>query len=85
MSQVRPVNGRKNTTENNDNLTQLAPRSFDECKNIETGAVFIIASGASAKYFPIENFAHIPMITMNGAISMFLGTHIKPFFTSAQM
>ncbi len=54
--------------------------SFDACRNTETGAVFIIASGLSAKSFPLEKFAHVPMITMNGAISKFLNTDVKPCF-----
>jgi KDO transferase-3 len=54
--------------------------NFEDCRNIMQGAVFIIASGSSAKNFPIEKFAHIPMITMNGAISLFKHTDIKPFF-----
>ncbi|POA19040.1 lipopolysaccharide biosynthesis protein [Pseudomonas sp. FW300-N1A1] len=53
---------------------------LDECRNSEIGAVFIIASGSSAKDFPVEEFAHVPMITMNGAISLFIGTNIKPYF-----
>ncbi len=53
---------------------------FNECHNIETGTVFIIASGSSAKDFPIEEFAHVPMITMNGAVALFEGTAIQPFF-----
>ncbi|MGE7959172.1 lipopolysaccharide biosynthesis protein [Pseudomonas sp. NPDC089530] len=53
---------------------------FARCRNIQQGPVFIIASGGSAKDFPIEAFANTPMITMNGAISMFLGTGIQPFF-----
>ncbi|WP_315899139.1 hypothetical protein [Pseudomonas grimontii] len=53
---------------------------FDACRNVESGAVFIIASGPSAKSFPLEKFAHVPMITMNGAISMFMNTDIKPSF-----
>lgn len=55
-------------------------RDFDECRNTESGAVFIIASGISAREFPIQAFAHVPMITMNGAISLFKGTDIKPYF-----
>lgn len=55
-------------------------REFDECRNTESGAVFIIASGISAREFPIQAFAHVPMITMNGAISLFKGTDIKPYF-----
>ena len=60
--------------------SQLTLHDFDACRNTETGAVFIIASGMSAASFPLETFAHVPMITMNGAISMFLGTGIKPCF-----
>lgn len=58
----------------------LKRMSFSECKNIKSGPVFIIASGKSAKNFPIHEFSTIPMITMNGAISMFTNTNIKPFF-----
>ncbi|ANJ55256.1 lipopolysaccharide biosynthesis protein [Pseudomonas silesiensis] len=59
---------------------QLAVHDFDECRNIQKGPVFIIASGASAKDFPLEKYADVPMITMNGAISMFVEPDIKPFF-----
>lgn len=58
----------------------LTTQDFGSCRHIETGAVFIIASGASAKSFPLEKFAHVPMITMNGAISMFQDTDVKPYF-----
>lgn len=61
-------------------LSDFSVLEFDKCKNIASGAVFIIASGSSAKNFPIEDFSALPMITMNGAISMFVGTQIKPFF-----
>ena len=59
---------------------KLTVHDFGSCRNIASGAVFILASGLSAKSFPIEKFAHVPMITMNGAISMFLNTDVKPFF-----
>lgn len=58
----------------------LQVHDLDECRNINSGAVFIIASGASAQDFPLEKYADVPMITMNGAISMFIGTAIKPHF-----
>ncbi|WP_434611525.1 lipopolysaccharide biosynthesis protein [Pseudomonas sp. D2-30] len=54
--------------------------SFSECRNVKSGPVFIIASGNSAKGFPLEEFSAVPMITMNGAISMFSQAHTKPFF-----
>lgn len=58
----------------------LTLQDFDACRNTRTGAVFIIASGMSATSFPLQRFAHVPMITMNGAISMFMGTDVKPCF-----
>lgn len=58
----------------------LPLHSFDTCRNTKSGPVFIIASGMSAKSFPLEKFAHVPMITMNGAISMFMDTNVKPCF-----
>jgi hypothetical protein len=58
----------------------LRVNDLDECRNIQKGAVFIVASGASAKDFPLEKYADVPMITMNGAISKFIGTAVKPFF-----
>ncbi len=65
-------------------MKQFSPHldlhAFDACRKTQTGAVFIIASGQSAKSFPLEMFAHVPMITMNGAISMFIDTGVKPLF-----
>ena len=58
----------------------LHVHDLDECRNIRKGTVFIVASGASTKDFPLEKYADVPMITMNGAISKFTGTGIKPFF-----
>lgn len=68
------------SAQQNSNKHRLTLQDFDACRRIETGAVFIVASGASAKSFPLEQFAHVPMITMNGAISMFMNTGIKPYF-----
>ncbi|AKT30877.1 lipopolysaccharide biosynthesis protein [Pseudomonas syringae pv. actinidiae] len=53
---------------------------FSRCKATRKGPVFLIGSGSSAKDFPIGEFSEVPMITMNGAFSMFSGTGIKPFF-----
>lgn len=53
---------------------------FSMCHDGVHGAVFIVASGITAKDFPIEQFADVPMITMNGAISKFESTAILPFF-----
>lgn len=61
-------------------LQELTTDDFESCRNSQTGPVFIIASGQSAKSFPLKQFAHVPMITMNGAISMFLNTDVNPCF-----
>lgn len=61
-------------------LWQGSVKGFESVRSVAKGPVFIIASGSSAKAFPIERFSDVPMITMNGAISMFVGTAIKPFF-----
>lgn len=53
---------------------------FADVRNIARGSVIIMASGSSAKDFPLERFAGVPVITMNGAISMFADTATKPFF-----
>ncbi|MBO9551989.1 lipopolysaccharide biosynthesis protein [Pseudomonas sp.] len=53
---------------------------FAACRGIAEGPVFIIASGASAKDFPMQRFANVPMITLNGAISMFPEQGPRPYF-----
>lgn len=63
-----------------DMVLQEGISHFSSCRNIAQGAVFIVASGSSAKDFPIEQFADVPMITLNGAIAMFADTAIDPFF-----
>lgn len=63
-----------------DLVLQRAANDFSSCRKIAHGPVFIVASGSSAKDFPIEQFADVPMITLNGAISMFADTDINPFF-----
>ena len=66
--------------------TTIAPdiqpkqQCLSACKNIAQGATFIIASGASAKNFPLTEFKHVPMIVVNGGIAMFLETSIEPYF-----
>ncbi|WP_231651718.1 lipopolysaccharide biosynthesis protein [Pseudomonas californiensis] len=53
---------------------------FHDCKGIGKGPVFLIGSGSSATDFPIREMSCIPMITMNGAISMFTDAGVRPFF-----
>lgn len=61
-------------------LTKTAPMAFETCHNSHKGPVFIVASGQSAKDFPLSEFSNVPMITMNGAISIFKDLAMDPFF-----
>ncbi|MFJ4452933.1 6-hydroxymethylpterin diphosphokinase MptE-like protein [Pseudomonas sp. NPDC089392] len=54
--------------------------SFEACRNTQQGPVVILASGASAKHFPLGEFAHLPIIAMNGSVAMTAEHGIKPFF-----
>lgn len=61
--------------------TPCAPAAdFSRCKGVKEGPVFLIASGKSAKDFPVQEFSDVPMITMNGAIAMLAQKGIDPFF-----
>ncbi|WP_339408812.1 lipopolysaccharide core biosynthesis protein [Pseudomonas sp. EA_35y_Pfl2_R5] len=55
-------------------------RKFQQCKGKHSGAVIIFASGPSAAQFPLERYAHVPFITMNGAIARFSQTSVRPLF-----
>lgn len=61
-------------------IPETVPSDLSGCRDIAEGAVFIIASGTSAKDFPLCEFQHVPMIVVNGAISMFLNTPVSPYF-----
>nr|WP_314613993.1 lipopolysaccharide biosynthesis protein [uncultured Pseudomonas sp.] len=54
--------------------------SFEACRNTQKGPVVILASGASAKHFPMGEFAHLPVIAMNGSIALTAASGVKPFF-----
>ncbi|UVL01552.1 lipopolysaccharide biosynthesis protein [Pseudomonas sp. B21-047] len=54
--------------------------SFEACRNTQQGPVVILASGASAKHFPLGEFAHLPIIAMNGSVAMTAEHGVKPFF-----
>lgn len=56
------------------------PMTFDLAKGSRKGPVFIVASGSSARDFPIERFSEYPTITMNGAVSLFVEKGLQPSF-----
>lgn len=54
--------------------------SFEACRDTQQGPVVILASGASARHFPLAEFAHLPVIAMNGSVAMTAEHGIRPFF-----
>jgi KDO transferase-3 len=54
--------------------------TLDLAKDSKKGPVFIVASGSSARDFPIENFLEWPTIAMNGSISLFEKCNLKPSY-----
>ncbi|NIE74818.1 lipopolysaccharide biosynthesis protein [Pantoea sp. Ap-967] len=54
--------------------------SFEACRNTQKGPVVILASGASARHFPLGDFAHLPVIAMNGSVSLTAACGVRPFF-----
>lgn len=51
-----------------------------ELKGRYRGAVFIVASGPSVADFPLERYADIPMIAVNGSIACFPRKRCDPLF-----
>lgn len=60
--------------------TNVNTHGFDHCRNIADGPVILLASGASARDFPLPEFAQVPVIAMNGSIAMLQDNGIDPFF-----
>lgn len=49
-------------------------------RNSQRGDVFIVASGPSAREFPLAHYSHIPMFGLNGSIRLFGEANVSPFF-----
>jgi len=69
-----------NTLPSQLNAERGAFSSFEACRNTQKGPVVILASGASAKQFPMREFAHLPVIAMNGSVALTAECAVKPFF-----
>lgn len=54
--------------------------AFSSQKNAYRGAVLILASGPSAAEIDIHRWAHLPIITMNGAVTKLLEASIQPLY-----
>jgi KDO transferase-3 len=55
-------------------------RAFSPLKNAHRGAVLILASGPSAAELDITRWAHMPIITMNGAVTKLIEASIQPLY-----
>lgn len=53
---------------------------FSALRNSQRGDVFIVASGPSAREFPLARYAHIPMVGLNGSIRLFAEANVSPLF-----
>lgn len=53
---------------------------FSTLRNSQGGGVFIVASGPSAREFPLARYAHIPMLGLNGSICLFAEANVSPLF-----
>jgi len=49
-------------------------------RNSQRGDVFIVASGPSAREFPLARYAQVPMFALNGSIRLFDEVKVSPFF-----
>lgn len=54
--------------------------SWEPLRNSCSGPVFIIASGPSVAEFPLQRYAGVPMIAMNGSIACFETAGLSPLF-----
>ena len=53
---------------------------FRQSRNSQSGPLFIVASGPSAKDFPFEKYRKYPMFAVSGSIQLLMPSGIRPFF-----
>lgn len=58
----------------------LQVQSLTDLRNSCGGAVFIVASGPSAKDFPLQRYAKYPTMAMNASICRFVEANLAPCF-----
>ncbi len=63
-----------------DGTLRLPVLDFELVRNQYAGAVFLLASGASAATFPFERYRAYPFIAMNGSIVRCVEEGISPLF-----
>jgi Kdo-III transferase WaaZ len=55
-------------------------QDLDLCRGRSSGAVFLLASGASASDFPVRDYTQFPFVAMNGSIVRCIQDDIQPDF-----
>lgn len=54
--------------------------AFAACKGTCSGPLFIVASGPSARDFPLAHYSQYPMFAVNGSIQLFTASGVAPLF-----
>jgi KDO transferase-3 len=55
-------------------------QNFEDCRNLGSGDLFLLASGSSAASFPVSRYTCFPFIAMNGSIKRLVDENIAPLF-----
>jgi Kdo-III transferase WaaZ len=63
-----------------DESAKFPVQDFDSCRMSCSGAVFLLASGASAADFPVKVYEQLPFVAMNGSIVRCAEEGISPFY-----
>lgn len=61
-------------------VNELSLHAFAACKGTCSGPLFIVASGPSARDFPLTNYAQYPMFSVSGSIQLFTAASVAPLF-----
>lgn len=58
----------------------MSYRDLADLRDSQSGSLFIVASGPSAKDFPLSRYASFPMMAVNGSIRLLCDAGISPYF-----
>lgn len=61
-------------------VDDICLHEFAACKGLYSGPLFIVASGPSARDFPLTNYAQYPMFAVSGSIQLFTAAGVAPLF-----
>ena len=61
-------------------IDKINLQTFAACRGTCSGPLFIVASGPSARDFPLANYAQYPMFAVSGSIQLFTETSVAPLF-----